>query len=53
MHRRRYRINEALRIAAERKAPGRRATGCNSRSGNAAIGGEAQRIVDAISTAVH
>jgi hypothetical protein len=53
VHRRRNSVNEALCIGAERKAPRRRATGCNSRSGNAAIGGEAQRIVDAISTAVH
>ncbi len=41
------------RFPDARKAPRRRATSRNSRSGNAAIGGEAPRIGDATSKAVH
>jgi hypothetical protein len=46
-------VGEAAWIGVERKATRRRATGGNSRSGNAAIGVEARRIVDAISKMVH
>ncbi len=53
MHRRRSSVDKAVWFGFERKAPRRRATGRNARSGNAAIGGETDRIVDAISTAMH
>jgi len=53
VHRRRYGVNEAVWIAVERKALRRPATRRSSRSCNAAIGGEAHRIVDVISAAVH
>jgi len=53
VHRRRGDINEAVWIAVERKARRRWATRCSSRSCNAAIGGEAHRIVDVISSVVH
>jgi hypothetical protein len=53
VHRLRDSVNEAVWIVVERKATRRRATACTSRSGNAAIGDEARRIVDDISEAVH
>jgi hypothetical protein len=53
VHRTRGAVNDAAGIGVERKAPRRRATGRNARSGNAAIGVEACRIVDDISHAVH
>jgi hypothetical protein len=52
MHRGRRPANAAGRFVVERKASQRRATPRNSRRGNAAIGGAAPRIVDAISDAV-
>ena len=53
MHRLRGPIEEAGWIVVERKAPRPTAPACNSSRGNAAIGGEAPRIVDATSKAVH
>jgi hypothetical protein len=53
VHRIRNSVNEAAWIGVEREAERRRTTGRNSRSSNEAIGGEARRIVDAISDAVH
>jgi hypothetical protein len=53
VHRSRNSINEAAWIDVEREAPGRSDTGRTARSGNDAIGGEARRIVDSISRAVH
>jgi len=52
VHRRRGNVNEAARIGVELKAERRSTTGRNSRSSNTAIGAEARRIVDGISTAV-
>jgi len=53
VHRLRDRVKEAAWIVVERKATRRRATARTTSSGNAAIGDEARRIVDAISEAVH